>query len=140
MVATKTQTVDKQKCLQLINSFLDHFRNCCRQKNAPNTAEFQNIVSRDFQNSCNGKVIGRTLEDFLRRIQDTQKKYSTVEFSRLQDCLISGNKAIVQYDINRTSQKGEKSQLNVMAIATIDDDVITHWSQVSHNKDKDSSH
>lgn len=137
MVATKTQALEKQKALQLLNTFLEHFKTCCKQKNAPNADDVENIVSQDFQNSSNGKLIGRNLQDFLKRIQETQKKYSNVEFSRLQDCLICGNKAVVQYDMSRTSQNGEKSQLNIMAIATINDDLITHWSQVSHNKDKD---
>ena len=39
--------------------------------------------------------------------------------------------------MNLTLQNGEKRLLNIMAIATIDGDHITHWSQVSHDKEKD---
>ena len=63
-----------------------------------------------------------------------QKKYSQLDFTHLRDCLISDNKAIIQYDMNFTLQNGEKRLLNIMAIATIDDNLITQWSQVSHNK------
>jgi hypothetical protein len=137
MVATKTQALDKQKALQMLNNFLNQFKNCCKQKQPPNAANFENILSHDFQNSSNGKLIGKNIQDFLKRIQEVQKKYPHVEFSHLQDCLISGNKATIQYDMTLTSQNGEKRLLNTMAIATIDGDLITHWSQVSHDKERD---
>lgn len=132
-----TYALDKQKALQLLNNFLDQFRNCCNQKHPPKADYFENIVSNDFHNSSGGKQIGKNMQDFLRRIQEVQKKYSHIDFSRLQECLISGNKAIIQYDMNRTLRNGEKSLINIMAIATIDGDLITHWSQVSHEKEKD---
>lgn len=137
MVATKTEALDKQKVLHVLNKFLEQFENCCKQKNAPNAASFENILSHDFQNSSNGKLIGRSIQDFLKRIQDVQKKYSHVEFSHLKECLISGTKGVIQYDMTLTSQNGEKRLLNIMAIATFDGELITHWSQVSHEKDKD---
>ncbi len=137
MVATKTQALDKQKALQVLNNFLDQFKNSCKQKQPPNAAYFEHILSHDFQNSSNGKLIGKNIQDFLKRIQEVQKRYSHVEFSRLQDCLISGNKGTIQYDMTLTSQSGEKRLLNIMAIATIDGDLITHWSQVSHDKERD---
>ena len=140
MVATKTQALEKQKALQVIHNFFDKFKNCCKQKQPPNVANFEHILSHDFQNSSNGKLIGKNIQDFLKRIQEVQKKYSHIELSHLQDCLISGNKAIIQYDMTLNLQNGEKRLLNIMAIATIDDDLITHWSQVSHDKEKDHLH
>lgn len=139
MVATKTQALNKQKALQLVNHFLEQFKHCCKQKQAPNAANLENILSRDFQNSSNGKLIGKNIQDFLKRIQDVQKKYSNLEFSSLRDCLISDNKAIMQYDLNLTLHNGEKRMLNIMAIATIDGDHITHWSQVAHVKEHSKS-
>jgi hypothetical protein len=137
MVATKTQALDKQKALHVINNFFEQFKNCCKQKQPSNAANFEDVLSHDFQNSSNGKLIGKNLQDFVKRIQDVQKKYSQAEFSHLHDCLISGNKATIQYDITLSAQNGEKRQLNIMATATIDGDLITHWSQVSHDKKRD---
>lgn len=133
MVAT--YVLDKQKALQLLNSFLDQIRNCCNQKHPPKADYFDTILSNDFHNSSSGKLIGKNKHDFLKRIQEIQAKYSHIDFSRLQECLISGNKAIIQYDMHRTLRNGEKSLIHIMAIATIDGDLITHWSQVSHEKD-----
>jgi hypothetical protein len=127
-----TYALDKQKTLQLLNNFLDQFKNCCNQKHPPEADYFENILSHDFHNLSSGKQIGKNLQDFLKRIQTVQNKYSHIDFSRLQECLIAGNKAVIQYDMHRTARNGEKSQVNIMAIATIDRDLITHWSQVSH--------
>lgn len=134
MVATKTQALDKQKALQLINNFFDQFKNCCKQKQSLSLVNFDHILSHDFQNTSNGKLIGKNIQDFLRRMQEIQQEYSHVEFSHLHDCLISGNKIAIQYDMNLTLQNGQKRLLNIMAIATLDGDLITHWSQVSHEK------
>lgn len=136
MVATKTHELDKQKALHAIHSFLDQFKNSCNQKNAK-PADFEKIISHDFQNLSGGKLIGKTIPEFIKRIQEDQKKYSHIEFSNIQDCLISGDKAIVQYNMNRTLQDGKKDVLNVIAIATINDNLITHWSQVSHDTERD---
>lgn len=136
MIETKMQALEKQKALQLLNNFLDQFRNCCNQKHLPKADYFENIISSDFHNSSSGTQIGKNIQDFLKRIQRVQKKYSHVDFTHLQECLISGNKAIIQYDMNLTSRNGEKSLLNIIAIATIDGNLITHWSQVSHEKEK----
>ena len=136
MVATKTLALDKHKALRVLKSFLDQFLISCKQKQPPKAADFENILSHDFQNSSNGKLIGKNIQDFLKRIQEVQKKYSHLDFdftTHLKDCLISGNKAVVQYDMNLTLQNGDKRLLNIMAIATIDGDLITHWSQVSHD-------
>lgn len=133
MVSTKTQPLDKQKALQVLHKFLDQFENCCKQKQPPTAANFQNILSPNLQNSSNGKLIGKNIQDFVKRIQEVQKKYSDIKFSHLQDCLISDNKSIIHYDITLTLQNGTKRHLNIMAIVTIDGDLITSWSQVSHD-------
>jgi len=134
MVATKLQELNKQHALQTINSFLDEFKKCCNQKQQANPSHFENFLDRNFQNICNGKIIGKTSQDFLKRIQDLQKKYSRIEFEHLRDCLISGDKAIIEYDSNQTLQNGEKAVFHIIAIATFTDDRLTHWSQVSHDK------
>lgn len=140
MVATKTPPIDKQKAMQLVNSFFDRFKQACEKKQSPTASDFEGILSRDFQNSINGKVVGKNIEDFIKRTLEIQKKYSHIDLAHVHDCLISDNKVIIQYDIGLTSHNKEKRLLNIMAIATIDDHLISHWSQVSHDKGKDHLH
>lgn len=132
-----TYALDKSKALQVLNNFLEQFCNCCNQKHPPKSDYFKNILPQDFNNSSSGKQIGKNIQDFLERIQNVQKKYSHIDITHLHECLISGNHAIIQFDMHLTLRNGAKSLLNIMAIATINDNLITHWSQVSHEKDKD---
>ncbi|MBA3815682.1 MAG: hypothetical protein H0X29_04020 [Parachlamydiaceae bacterium] len=137
MVATKTQGLDKQQALRLVNNFINDFKTCCNQRHTLSPAHFEMTLSHDFQNTSNGRLIGKNIPDFLGRIQEVQNKYSHIEFSHIQDCLTSGNKAVIQYDMNLTLQGGDKRNLCIIAIATLDGDHITHWSQVSHDKERD---
>ena|SRR3984957_4567782 len=136
MVAIKTHphVLEKHKALEIVNNFLTHFQQCCNKKHPPNASNFENYLSHDFQNSSNGKVIGKNVHDFLERIQKVQKRYTELKIAPLHDCLIADNKAILQYDVNLTSHSGKKVQMFLMAIATIDNNLITQWSQVSHDK------
>lgn len=139
-MVTTMYALDKAKALQILNNFLEQFTNCCNQKHPPKADYFKNILSNDFNNSSSGKQIGKNMHDFINRVQDVQKKYSHIDIMHLNECLISGNHAIIHFDMHLTSRKGEKSTLNIMAIATIDGNLITHWTQVSHEKDKDYLH
>lgn len=62
MVATKNQALEKQKALQVLNHFLDQFKNCCKQKQSPNAANFENILSHDFQNPKGEYKSGKALK------------------------------------------------------------------------------
>ena len=139
MVATKAQPLDKQKTLHFINHFFDVYQNCCNENRQPNAAEFEKIISRDFQHTSNGKLIGRNVQDFLKRIQDVKNKYSHVQFTHINDCLIADHKVAIQYDIHMTPKNDKKFDLTFMVIATFDPDNghITHWTQVLHEKMKD---
>jgi len=137
MVTTKTQALDKQKAAHLVNSFLDECKHCCNQKQTPNISDFEELLSYDFHYSSNGKDVGKNIQDFMKRIEEVKEKYSHIESSPLHHCWISDDKVIIQYDMDLTSKEGKKLLLNTMAIATIDGDLITYWSQVSHEKGKD---
>jgi hypothetical protein len=130
MMETKSHSLEKEKALEVLHNFLDQFESSCNQHYQPNADEFKNILSENFLNSSNGKQIGKNAQDFLNRIQEEKKKYTHVEFCNLQDCLIADNKAIFHYDMNLTLLSGKKVLLNIMAIATIDNNRITQWSQV----------
>lgn len=134
MAVTKTQPLEKQKALRLINSFLDQFKSCCNQKGAPNASAFKNILSPHLENFTCGTQIGKNIDDVLSRIKHVQKDYSHVEFDHIEDCLICDDKAVVQFNMTRTNLKGKKDAIDVMAIVTIEDNLITQWSQVSHEK------
>lgn len=140
MVMAKTAAaLDKKQATTLIDAFIDKFQKCCNHSGPANAAEFEKILSRNFQQTSNGQLIGRTLSDHLVRISNLQKKYSHLQIGPRPECLISGNKAVVSYEMNLTARNGAKSTLCFISIATIEDNLITQWTMVSHEKGRDYS-
>ncbi len=134
MVATKIRPLEKQKAAEIVNHFLVQYQNCCNQKRPPHTNDFDKFLAHHFHNSCNARLIGKNIHDFLDRIKKVQQKYARIEISEVKDCLISDNKAIFQFEIELTTHNGEKVDLVVMAIATIEDHHILDWSQIAHER------
>lgn len=139
MVMTKPAQLDKKQALSLLNDFLRQFQTTCNQPNPPKSSDFERYLSRNFQISSNNHIVGKNLAEYLNRVAKFQKKYSHIELTDFNlEPLISGNKLIIQYDANLTSRNGQKIQMNFMVIITIEDNLITHWDQVAH--EKGSSH
>ncbi len=135
MVLTKEATLEKSQVTTLLNSFLKQFQNASSNTNPPNAAEFERLLSRNFQISINGKTVEKNLDNYLNRIQKLQKKYSQIKVSNLlEEPLISNNKATIQFEISLTPRNGPQIQLHAMAIATIENNKITEWKQVSSEK------
>lgn len=134
MVMTRALGLDKKQTMSFLHKFLDHFQSLCNQPRPPNTTDLEKYIARNFKNTCNGKLIGKNLPDFVHRIADLQKKHPSTKI-RLdfnQDFLVADNKAVIQFEVDLTERNGEKKHLFIMAIATIEENLITEWSQVSH--------
>ena len=71
------------------------------------------------------------------RIKRVQEKYSHLEIIPSQELFIFENKVLVQYTIEATLVGGRKTSLFVMALATINNGLITEWEQVAHDKGAD---
>ncbi len=134
MVMTKPAALDKKDATVLLDNFLEQFQNWCNQHRPPNAAELEKYLCKTFQNYCNGELISKGFTEFANRIKMLQQKHSHTEISCCHDCQIAGNKAVIQFDVKLTERSGQKKELYVMAIATIEDHLITSWAQVSHTK------
>ena len=135
--ASSQTTLDRESTLDLLKGFLLQFQYCCNQKQPPSETKFKKFISRNIKNSSNGHVIGKGLGDFLMRIKRVQEKYSHLEIIPSQELFIFENKVLVQYTIEATLVGGRKTSLFVMALATINNGLITEWEQVAHDKGAD---
>lgn len=134
MVIAKAAGLDQKHATALINNFIEKFETWCNQHRPPSNAEVEKYVSKDFRNSSNGEVTGKNVADFIKRITSLQQKHSHTEVSTVRDCLVSGNRAVVQFDVKLKERSGESKELFVMAIVTFEDNLITNWVQVAHCK------
>jgi hypothetical protein len=136
MVMTKTASLDKNQVSNLVEGFFQQFQNCCNRQHKVNTSDLEKLISHNFQISSNEHILSRNLSEYVNYIEQLKQEYSHFEVSTpLEEPLICGNKIAVQYEINTTAHKGEKKQFCLIAIATIEDNKFTQWTQVSHEKE-----
>jgi len=139
MSIVKTAPLEKSKVKPLIDSFFRQFETCCNRQTAPTQSEFENILADNFQISSNNKLVGKNRQEYLERIKKFQKNYSQVKISApLEEPIISENKVVVRYDAELVTREQQKNMLvNIMAIATIDNNLLTSWSQIAHVMGRD---
>ncbi len=139
MSTVKAAPLDRQKAVSLIENFFKQFEICCNRQTAPTPEEFKNIFAENFQISSNNKFVAKSRLEYLDRIKTFQKKYSHVKISSLlEEPIFSENKVVVRYDADLISHGQQKNiQVNIMAIATIDNNLLTSWSQIAHVMGRD---
>lgn len=132
---TRSPTLTKEHALILLNGFLNQFLMICNRSKTVSTGDFEKFLSPKFQITSNGKLVGKSLVDYASRVTNFKKRYSRVEISkRLEEPIFSNNKAVIYYQAVLTSQTGQKSEISVISIATIENDKISQWLQVMHEK------
>lgn len=131
----KSTILDKNETIALLKGFLDEFQNCINQSKKPTPAEFEKYLARTFQIASNGKEIAHNLSEYTSRIENFQKRYSHCEIHLIRDdTLCADHHFACHYRVDLTPRSGHKIQLHMMAIATVENDRITQWKQVAHEK------
>ncbi|MDP1879696.1 MAG: hypothetical protein Q8K60_01990 [Parachlamydiaceae bacterium] len=135
MVMIKTAAHNKTQVLNLINNFIGEFQNWCNQRNAPEFADFEKYLTKQFQISSNGNVIGKDLHDYTLRVKKFREEYSHFEITMLEEPLICENKVVLTYEVDlRLNPNQDKREVYVMAIVNLEDNKISNWKQVTHDK------
>jgi|GEM_PF-3028671 len=139
MSSVKTASLNRQKTVTLIENFFKQFEICCNRQTAPTAVEFENIIAENFQISSNNKLAAKSRSEYLDRIRNFQKNYSSVKISALmEEPIISDNKVVVRYDADLIARERQQNmQVNIIAIATVDNDLLTSWNQIAHVTGRD---
>jgi hypothetical protein len=127
--------IDKTQALQVIYEFFTYFQKCITQSKAPNASEIEQHLSKNFEISSNGQIVGKTAAEYLTRMQKFQKKYSRFEISKpLSEPVLQDNRLAIFYKVNLTAQTGQNKEVFIMALANIEDNKIRSWTQVANEK------
>lgn len=136
MATAKTVTLNKTQTLSAINDFLSLTQKWCNQSNAPSMSDLESALTRNFQISSNGNVVGRSVSDYMNRITRFRQKYSHFDIiGPLEEPLVADNKVALQYEVELTARDGKKSRVNIMALATLEGNKMAQWTQVAHEQD-----
>lgn len=139
-MSTKHATLDSAQASTLLHHFLDQFKACCNHPEPIRAADLEKFLAHNVQMSSNGQLVCHSTKEYFARLEKYKERYSHMEVKHLMDePLIAENKAIINYSVKLTGRdKQDSVELNVMAIATIENDKIAKWNQVVH--EKGSSH
>ncbi len=134
MPMTKT-VLDKNQANALLKELFKQFTTCCQRNTPPTAVDFHRCLSPRLHLTSNGHVAAKSLSDYLNRVSKFQKKYDRIELLNPKEIMTCDNKIIVRYDAYLTPKNGgSKHVINILAIATVEDDLITHWEQVAHEQ------
>lgn len=131
-----TKSLDKTKVLSIVYDFFKKFQVWCGPSSViPSTEELEKIFSKNLQMFNNGQLIVKSAVNYLDRVQKFQKKYSAFKISEpLEEPLISDNQATIYYRLDLTTHNGQHKQIYIMGLFTVEDNKISRWVEVTHEK------
>lgn len=136
MTMTKTPLLSRERALNILYDFYHHLQGWISSGKPPVQAEVEKYLSPNFRITSNGSLIGKTAADYLARVKKFQEKYSRFEFSKpLEEPILNGNEMAIYYRLDLTPRKGgAPRQIFILATATFDENHITRWTQVTHER------
>ncbi len=124
--------VKKEKQVQIIYNFFHYFEKWISQPSKEIGNELDKFVTKNFTFFTNGEQLSKSEEDYKKRMLFFKEKYAEFKISEpVEEPIISGNQVIIHYHIDLKTHKGEKRQVQIMAMGTIADDKISRWIQVA---------
>lgn len=139
MAITKTMPLNKAQALSFLNELLSNLSNWCNQENpAPRINDLEKFLAKNFELVSNDVSLVKGIDKYLQRLEHLRSKYETFEIiGPLEEPLLCDNKIICYYDLNLGFADGETRDVCIMAIATIENNKVTRWVQVTHDKDNE---
>lgn len=135
MAMAKTAAMTNAQATAWAKNFLNSFQNLCKQSNNPTVAELEKIMAHNVHVTSNGREIARNAAEYLNRIMKMRKKYSSFDINNPSaEPLMADNHMVVQYELNWRTQDGQKVNVVIMAMATVEDNRLVKWVQVAHEK------
>ena len=127
----KTTLLGKQKCISLVEDFLNAFVYCTKQPQAPSLSDLNNFLADHFQIKSNGIIKAKNINEYLSVVDGFRKKCFNVTFPGLEgDPLFSDDRLAIQYNPTFNDKNGNITQCHIMAIVTFKDEKIALWEEV----------
>jgi glutaredoxin-related protein len=105
----------------------------------PEKTEIEEFFEPHIQISSNERVICRNSKELVERLHQLQRKYRQITYSKpLENLITSGNKVVLRYNVNLVDQKRERSRFYILAILTVEEKRVLHWTEILHKQDSGS--
>jgi hypothetical protein len=136
MTGIQVPILDNQEALNLVNGLFQVLRAYVGKRTSiPSLTELENFLSPKIRLMRNERLICRNLDDYLFQLNALQKYFEAIRFSNfLEDPIVAKNKIVLRYHLDCIRSTGEKKEFQIISILTIDQQKISDWTEVLHEK------
>lgn len=135
MPTLKSAPVDHKQAETLANDVLRLFASYGNPAKAPSASELEKYFTSNLAITSNERNVCNSLNDFVTRIRNIQKNYSSMVYSKLLDTpIVDGNRVAIRYNIDLKTPSGQASQFQILAFLTVEDGKVSRWTDIIHKK------
>ncbi|MDP1834567.1 MAG: hypothetical protein Q8K75_01440 [Chlamydiales bacterium] len=134
---TKGNTLEAKQVKTLLDGIFNVLNEIGRPNAKPDQAKLSKYFAPDFQLTANeNKSAAQNLNQLQERMQKIKAEYPTIEFSKFEEPpLVDQNRIAIHYTMNVTDKNNKKQALLVAAFLTIEEDKVSKWHEIVHEKD-----
>lgn len=133
MAKTNLNPLDGEVALELTQDFMQKFEYLVNSTEALKAADLEKFLSKNFRITTNGKDLAKDLSTYVQSIEKLRQQYSHFEITNLNAyALTSGYQMAVRYTVNASSKSGNKTQIEFLAIAEVEDHKFIAWDEIAN--------
>jgi hypothetical protein len=135
MAASTKAPVDPKQARTLVEGILELFAEFGKTNAQADAAKLGRFFSPNLQVVSNENNVVSNLNQFQERIRTWKSNYPTITYSKLLvEPVVSANRVAIRYNAEPTDKSGKKHRLQILAILTLENDKVTSWHEVIHEK------
>lgn len=130
MPLTKTK-LDKNQAVSIVSEYLEKLESLIENQQPIKASDITEFVSNNYTFTTNGQQVCRSANEYANRLNKLQKKYARMQMSSfIEDPIFENNKLAVYYTADLIPHSGQKKQVFLQGVATLEDNKISSWQQV----------
>lgn len=133
--STVKTPVDPKQARTLIEGILELFTELGKTNAKPDAGKLGRFFSSNLQVVTNENNVVSNLNQFQERLSTLKASYPTITYSKLLvEPVVSANRIAIRFNAEPTDKSGKKHRLQVIAILTLENDKVSSWHEVIHEK------
>lgn len=127
------QTVEKTHNVAVVEKFLEAFQKWCSPDCAFTLVHMEPYLATHFHLKNNGVTYAKSAADYATAcVEKYRSNYTHCKISIKHDSILTfENKVVLQFEAIFTGSQGKKRATYKMAVATLENDKIVDWQEVT---------
>ena len=133
--STMKAPVDPKQARTLVEGILELFTELGKTNAKADAGKLGRYFSPSLQLVSNENNVVSNLNQFQERIATWKSNFPTTTYSKLLvEPVVSANRVAIRFNAEPTDKSGKKHRLQIIAILTLENDKVTSWHEVIHEK------